>query len=71
MLSFLELCGHFSNIDFSPNAAIEPFVLDNKEEGMPKERVIEKLQRKFELSKDRAEYYYDKFVEEEKLMVYN
>lgn len=55
------------------NAGIEKgikvFVLDNEEEGIPRERVIEKLQRRFELSRDRAEYYYDKFIEEEKLMV--
>lgn len=48
---------------------IKAFVLDNKEEGIPKERVIEKLQRRFGISVDEAEYYYDKYKEEEALMI--
>ena len=39
---------------------IEVFILDNEEEGIPRERVIEKLQRRFKLTEDRAVYYYPK-----------
>ena len=48
---------------------IEAFILDNEEEGVPRERVIEKLQRRFGLSEDKAAYYYDKFASRDQLTV--
>jgi hypothetical protein len=47
---------------------IEVFILDNEEEGIPRERVIEKLQRRFKLTEDRAVYYYDRFASRDKLL---
>ena len=46
---------------------IEVFILDNEEEGIPRERVIEKLQKRFKLTEDRAVYYYDRFASRDKL----
>ena len=46
---------------------IEVFILDNEEEGIPRERVVEKLQRRFKLTEDRAVYYYDRFASRDKL----
>ena len=46
---------------------IEVFILDNEEEGIPKERVIQKLQRRFGLTEDRAVHYYDRFASRDKL----
>lgn len=40
-------------------------VMDNLEEHTPVERIIEKLQRHFGLSRERAERYYEKFTQEE------
>ena len=40
---------------------IKAFVLDYVEEGMSEEILLQKLQKRFELSGDRAKYYYDKF----------
>lgn len=48
--------------DSGVETGIEAFVLDNEEEGIPKERVIEKLQRRFGLSKEKAVYYYERFA---------
>jgi len=48
---------------------IEAFILDNEEEGIPRDRVVEKLQRRFGLTQDRALYYYDKYVSGDKLTV--
>lgn len=36
---------------------IEAFILDHQEDGTPKERVAEKLIRRFKLSEEKAEYY--------------
>ena len=46
---------------------IEVFILDNEEEGIPRERVVEKLQRRFRLTEDRAVHYYDRFASTGKL----
>lgn len=40
-------------------------VMDNLEEHVPVERIIEKLQRHFGLSRERAESCYEKFTQEE------
>ena len=44
---------------------IRAMIRDNLEERTPAERIIEKLQRHFELSKERAQMYYEKFAQEE------
>lgn len=41
---------------------IEAFILDNEEEGIPRYRIIEKLQRRFNLSEEGAKDYYKKFM---------
>ena len=41
---------------------IEAFILDNEEEGIPRYRIIEKLQRRFNLSEEEAKDYYKKFM---------
>ena len=46
---------------------IKVFILDNEEEGIQRERVVEKLQRRFKLTEDRAVYYYDRFASRDKL----
>ena len=43
---------------------IRNFILDFREEGFSRERIVEKLQRRFELSERSAREYYDRFVEE-------
>ena len=48
---------------------IEAFILDNEEEGIPRDRVVEKLQRRFGLTQDRALYYYDRYASRDKLTV--
>ncbi len=40
---------------------IEALILDNLEEHIPRERIIAKLQRRFELSPEKAEMYYERF----------
>ena len=45
---------------------IEVFILDNEEEGIPRERVIQKLQRRFRLTEDMAIHYYNRFASTEK-----
>ena len=38
---------------------IEAFILDNLEENIPKERIIEKLQKRFQLQQSKAEAYFE------------
>lgn len=40
---------------------IQVFILDNIEENIPKQRILEKLQKRFTLSALKAEEYYDRF----------
>lgn len=40
---------------------IKLFIQDNMEEGIPHERIIEKLQKRFKLDPDSAEKYYDRY----------
>ena len=42
---------------------IEAFILDNLEENIPKERIIEKLQKRFELSQTKAESYIERYMD--------
>ena len=46
-------------------AGIRVMIIDNLEEHVPVERIIEKLQRHFGLSEERAQMYYEKFTQEE------
>ena len=41
---------------------IEVFILDNLEEHVPKERIIVKLQKRFQLEQSRAEEYFDEYA---------
>ena len=41
---------------------IEAFILDNLEENIPRDRIIEKLIRRFSLTRESAESYFQKFV---------
>lgn len=41
---------------------IEAFILDNLEEKIPKERIIEKLQRRFRLTEEEARAYFEKYA---------
>lgn len=41
---------------------IEVFVLDKLEENVPAEKIIEKLQKGFQLSEEKARYYYDRII---------
>ena len=40
---------------------IEAFILDNVEEGISEERILQKLQKRFKLSEEKAKYYYEHF----------
>ena len=42
---------------------IKVFILDNIEENIPKERIIEKFQRRFHLSEEQAAEKYEEFCE--------
>lgn len=42
---------------------IKNFILDNQEENVPKERIIAKLSRRFELTAQKANMYYERFAE--------
>ena len=42
---------------------IRILILDNLEEQIPKERILKKLQRRYDLSEENAKAYYDRFVE--------
>ena len=41
---------------------VEAFILDNLEERIPKERIVEKLQRRFHLTEEEAETYFEKYA---------
>lgn len=41
----------------------EAFICDNREENIPRERVLVKLQKRFELSEDEAEMWLEKYWE--------
>ena len=43
---------------------IRVFVLDKMEENVPEEKIIEKLQKGFHLSEEKARYYYERVVSE-------
>ena len=41
---------------------IEAFILDNLEEHVPRERIIAKLQKRFQLEQSRSEEYFDEYA---------
>lgn len=41
---------------------IEMFILDNIEEKVPATRILEKLQRRFQLDETKAKSYFEKFA---------
>ena len=49
--------GHSEGVE----EGIKAFILDNIEENIPKERIIEKLQRRFDLSEEQAVEKYEKY----------
>ena len=44
---------------------IQAMILDNLEEKTPMEKILAKLQKRFNLTEEKAEEYYRKFVQEE------
>lgn len=41
---------------------IEALILDNLEEGIPEKRIVEKLQRRFQLEESKAKEYYERYA---------
>ena len=48
---------------YGEEKGIKNFILDNQEENVPKERIIAKLSRRFELTAQKANMYYERFAE--------
>ena len=42
---------------------IRAMVLDNLEEQIPKDRIMDKLQKHFKLDRERAEQYFERYAE--------
>ena len=55
--------GRSEGIQLGRSEGIKAFILDNIEENIPKERIIEKLQRRFHLSEEQAAEKYEEFCE--------
>ena len=58
--------GHFitgieKGMEKGVEEGIKVFILDNIEENIPKERIIEKLQRRFDLTEEQAVEKYEKY----------
>ncbi len=53
--------GHEKGREEGREEGIKAFVLDNREENIPKERIVEKLIKRFALSQDEAEVCYNKY----------
>ena len=49
-------------VEHGKEIGIEAFILDNLEENIPRDRIIEKLIRRFSLKRESAESYFQKFV---------
>ncbi len=56
--------GMDQGIEKGREQGIKALILDNLEEGTPKERILEKLQRRFDLDKNTAAVYYEKYSPE-------
>ncbi len=53
--------GHERGIKEGREEGIEAFVLDNLEEQVPRGRILEKLQRRFQLNEETANMYYERY----------
>ena len=53
--------GRSEGIQLGRSEGIKAFILDNIEENIPKERIIEKLQRRFDLTEEQAVEKYEKY----------
>lgn len=45
---------------------IQAFILDHLEDHVEKTRILEKLEKRFSLSREKAEGYFDRFAEDER-----
>ena len=53
--------GHKAGLNEGLEEGIEAFILDNIEEGISRERILQKLKNRFKLPEEKAGYYYDEF----------
>ena len=60
-----EQIGREKGIEQGLEQGIEAFILDNLEENISRERIIEKLQKRFQLQKTKAEAYYERYTSSE------
>lgn len=51
-----------NGIEKGREEGIEAFILDNLEEQVPEERIIGKLQRRFQLKEEEARAYFEKYA---------
>lgn len=60
----LSQCIYEDGLKEGIEQGIAALILDHLEEHMPKEKSIQKLQKRFALTRDKAEEYYERFAEE-------
>ena len=48
---------------------IQALILDNLEEQVTQERILDKLQKRFRLSEEKAKYYYEQYSKDALLVV--
>ncbi len=53
-------------IEWGIERGIQAFILDYVEEDIPRDRILAKLQKRFELSREKAEAYFEKFAGKDK-----
>lgn len=58
----LSQCIYEDGLEEGIEKGIAAFVLDYVEENIPKEKCVQKLQKRFSLTKEKAEEYYERFV---------
>ncbi|MDD3218630.1 MAG: hypothetical protein PHC41_07955 [Lachnospiraceae bacterium] len=58
---YVRDCGIEIGIEKGIEKGIEALILDNKENGIPEEKILEKLVKRFQLSKEKAKEYFDKY----------
>ena len=61
-----EQIGMERGIEKGIEKGIKAFILDNLEENIPKERIIEKLQKRFNLSQMKAESYFERYIDKDR-----
>ena len=57
-----EVCQAREEVCQAREEGIQAIILDNLEEQVPKERIVLKLQKHFNLTKEKAEHYYKKYA---------